>query len=331
MNKNQLKGIFLVFIFSIAATCIADIDLFSKLGISPLIVGIILGMIYANTFRKHIPTQWQAGVVFCTKTILRIAIVFYGFRLTFQSIYDVGISGVLASILIVVLTFIIGYVVGVKFLKMDRDLTLLTTAGSSICGAAAVMATQPVLKASSEKSAVAVGTVVLFGTIAMFLYPFIYKLGLFPFNENQMGIYIGATIHEVAHVVGAGNALGAQISDDAIIVKMTRVLLLAPTLLALAFFIKIGGDKKEKTKVSVPLFAIFFVVIVIFNSVVTLPKEIIQIINTIDGFALTMAMTALGMESNYQKFKQSGIKPLILAFILFLWLIFGGIIIVNIV
>ena len=107
---------------------------------------------------------------------------------------------------------------------MDKELAILCSAGSSICGAAAVMATQSVLKNEAYKSAVAVSFVVIFGTIGMFLYPFLDKLGVFLFTSSQMGIYIGATLHEVAHVVGASNALGEIVSTNAIIEKMIRVI-----------------------------------------------------------------------------------------------------------
>jgi uncharacterized integral membrane protein (TIGR00698 family) len=106
-----------------------------------------------------------------------------------------------------------------------------------MCGAAAVLATEPVVKAESHKTSVSVATVVVFGTIAMFLYPILYKAGLFGFDAKQMGIYIGASVHEVAHVVGAGNAISPETADVGIIVKMARVMLLVPLLMVLSYFI----------------------------------------------------------------------------------------------
>ena len=326
-RKDTFSGILFVALFACAATFLSEFHIFKSLGISPLIIGIVLGMIYANTLRNKLPQQWHTGIVFSTKTILRAGIVLYGFRLTFQSIEEVGINGIIISFLIVSLTFIIGYIVGVKFLKLDKETTILTSAGSSICGAAAVLATEPVINAKPYKSAIAVSTVVLFGTIAMFLYPFLYKAGLIPFDESTMGVYIGATIHEVAHVVAAGNAIGSVASSDAIVVKMIRVMMIAPFLILLSIWLAKSAKNttsKTKAKITIPWFAVFFIVVVGFNSLNLLSLTTINTINAIDTFALTMAMSALGMETSIDKFKNVGAKPIYLAFILFLWLIFGG-------
>ena len=209
---------------------------------------------------------------------------------------------------------------------MDKELAILCSAGSSICGAAAVMATQSVLKNEAYKSAVAVSFVVIFGTIGMFLYPFLDKLGVFLFTSSQMGIYIGATLHEVAHVVGASNALGEIVSTNAIIEKMIRVIFLVPFLILLSLWlIKTNfHTKKEKSKIVIPWFAIFFIIVVGFNSLGILEKSTIESINFFDTFALTMAMSALGMETSIDKFKNSGIKPFYLSFILFIWLMIVG-------
>ncbi len=321
---DKLKGILVVFIISILATIVSKLTFFTTLAISPLIIGILIGMIYANSIKKYMPQTLQSGVIFCTKTLLRTAIVFYGFRLTLNGIYSIGLEGIVMSVLIVASTFLLGNFIGVKFLKMDKDLVTLTSIGSAVCGAAAVLATEPVIKAKPYKSAVAVSTVVLFGTVSMFLYPIIYRLGLTPFDAQTFGIYLGGTLHEVAHVIGAGAGISDEVLKPAVIVKMTRVMCLAPFLMLLSYFLFKKAKVKEKAKVKFPLFAIMFIVVVCFNSLNLLPTSAINTINALDTFALTMAMSALGMESEFEKFKQSGLKPFLLAFCLFLWLVFGG-------
>lgn len=318
-------GIIFVLFFAILSTLLSEFSFFKELGISPLIIGILLGMIYANTVKKHFPSNLQKGIVFCTKTVLRLGIILYGFRLTFQNIQDIGLMGVLLAILIVFSTFIIGYIFGVKVLKLDKEITILTSAGSAICGAAAVLATESVLKCEPYKSAIAVSSVVVFGTIAMFLYPFLYKIGVFTFDEHNMGIYIGATLHEVAHVVGSANVLGENVSLNAVIVKMIRVMMLAPFLIILSYWIfKSTKENKSQTKVVIPWFAVIFVFVVAFNSFDLLASDIVVGINYFDNFALTMAMTALGMETSFSKFKNVGLKPVYLSLVLFSWLIFAG-------
>ncbi|NOX16695.1 MAG: YeiH family putative sulfate export transporter [Chlorobi bacterium] len=324
---STLNGILFVALFSTSAMFIADYPFLKSLAISPLIVGILIGVFYANTLRSKLPEEWAPGIIFSTKTLLRTAIVFYGFRLTFQNIADVGLSGILVSVIMVTTTFIIGYFTGTKIFKFDKDTTILISAGSSICGAAAVLATEPVINAKPYKSVIAVSTVVIFGTLSMFLYPLAYKAGYIPFSASEMGLYIGGTIHEVAHVVGAGSAIGELTAKNAVIVKMLRVMLIAPFLIILSILIARTGEKikdKKRVKITIPWFAVFFIFVAGFNSLNLLPAGVVNGINSLDTFLLTMAMTALGMETNVSKFKGVGLKPVYIASVLYVWLILGG-------
>lgn len=332
MNNSKRPfwgGFLLVALFSLLAVYISKLPFMKTVSLSPLIIGIILGMIYGNTFRHRLPGTWVSGILFCSKQLLRTAIIFYGFRLTFQHIVAVGPSAIIVDVIMVCSVLIIGYFTG-RILKLDPHISTLTTAGSAICGAAAVLGTEPVLKSKPHKTAIAVSTVVIFGTISMFLYPFLYNIGWLDLDTQQMGVYIGSTIHEVAHVVGAGNALNnVEIAESAVIVKMIRVILLAPFLLILSLLVgrknrRNGVVENKKSKITIPWFAFGFLLVIGFNSINLLPQNIVNGINLADDFALTMAMTALGVETNFKKFKDSGLKPFILALVLFLWLVFGG-------
>lgn len=328
LKNGGWAGVVFVAVLAMAATYIAGIPVLQKLSISPLIVGIILGMVLGNSVRQRFPEVWTPGIIFSAKKILRLAIILYGFRITFQQIAAVGVSGLAADIIMLSSTFLIGGYLGVKWLKIDHDTALLTASGASICGAAAVLATEPVLKSEPYKATIAVATVVLFGTIAMFLYPVLYKLGIFNLNPDEMGIYIGSTVHEVAQVVASGNAISPATADTAVIVKMTRVMLLVPLLLALSVYISrkknVIEASGEKRKISIPWFAVGFIGVALFNSFALLPAQAVSAINYFDTFLLTMAMTALGLETRFSKFRQTGGKPLVLALILFGWLLIGG-------
>ncbi len=326
--RYTLNGILFVALFAVAAIQISQIGFIKQLAISPLIIGIILGMFYANTLRNQLPKEWVPGIVFSAKQLLRLAIIFYGFRITFQQIMEVGTAGLVVSVVMLTTTILLGSWAGMKLFRLDRDTSVLTAAGSSICGAAAVLATEPVLKAEPHKSAVAVGTVVLFGTISMFLYPMLYKSGILDMDPAAYGIYVGGTVHEVAQVVAAGDAVGGIAADDAIIVKMTRVMMIAPVLIILGIIIssaaRKSGAEAGKVKLVIPWFAVWFVVMSGINSLHIIPETVVADINEIDTFMLTMAMTALGMETNAAKFKQAGIKPILLALLMFVWLLVGG-------
>ncbi len=335
----MLHGVLLIALFSCAAFYIGSAKVFTTLSISPLIIGIILGMIYANLLRMHLPETWVPGIQFCSKRLLRIGIILYGFRLTFQDIAAVGVAGITVDAIIVTVTIIGGYFFGSRVLKMDKDTAMLTSVGSGVCGAAAVLGAEATMRSKPYKTAVAVATVVIFGTVAMFVYPAAYRSGVLDLTPTEMGIFGGSTLHEVAHAVGAGNALGDDIASTTVIVKMIRVMMLVPVLLLLGVWAARrargeAGAEGGKGKVAVPWFAFGFLAVIGLNSLSvylnTLPTPLgipswgSDLINYVDTFLLTMAMVALGAETSFDKFKKAGAKPFVLAGVLFVWLIGGG-------
>ena len=351
-RKGTMYGVTFVAIFAAAATAIAQTSIIHNLGISPLVIGIVLGIFYANTLHQHIPSEWGTGITFSGKKILRFAIVVYGFRITFQQIEAVGASGITVSVIMLTTTFLLGTYLGVKAFKMDRDTSMLTAAGGAVCGAAAVLATEPVLKAEGYKTAVAVSMVVLFGTVSMFLYPVLYAsiiepaTGFLHMSASQFGIYTGGTIHEVAQVVAVPASIpvasmhmanAAQMhtvmANDAVIVKMTRVIMIAPMLIVLGIYLSMqarkNGTAGGKLQLVIPWFAVYFIGVAGFNSFHLIPDNIVSVINQIDTFLLTMAMTALGMGTIFAKFKGLGLAPVYTAGSMFIWLVVGGFVVTK--
>lgn len=345
-RSSMLHGVLLIALFACAAFYIGSAKVFTDLSLSPMIIGIVLGMLYANSLRNHLPDTWVPGILFCSKRLLRIGIIFYGFRLTFQDIAAVGIPGITIDAIIVLVTIVGGYMIGTRLLHMDRDIAMLTSVGSGICGAAAVLGAEATMRTKPYKTAVAVATVVIFGTISMFIYPIAYRTGLLGLSPQEMGIYGGSTLHEVAHAVGAGNAMGDDIAATTVIVKMIRVMMLVPVLLILGIWVARrartatatadgGTDAPGKGKVAIPWFAFGFLLVIALNSLsvwlntafehpMGLPQGVVDVINYIDTFLLTMAMVALGAETSVEKFKKAGAKPFVLAFIIYVWLLGGG-------
>ncbi len=367
---GTINGIVFVALVAAAATYIAELAPVAKLGISPLVVGIVIGIFYANTLHNHFPSAWESGIIFSGKKILRFAIVFYGFRITFQQIGEVGMQGFMVSLLVLSSTMLLGIWLGTKMFKMDRDTSILTASGASVCGAAAVLATEPVLKAEEHKTAIAVSMVVLFGTISMFLYPVLYSAviepatGFLHMDPKTFGIYVGGTIHEVAQVVAVPASVPGspeEMANAAVIVKMTRVIMIAPMLivlgLILSYMAKKSGGEGSKLKLVIPWFAVYFIGMAGVNSLIeaylsnngriadtihmflSMPSEgtimmirgIIDNINIIDTFLLTMAMTALGMGTRFAKFKGLGLAPIYTAGSMFIWLVVGGFVITQMV
>lgn len=319
--KKNIMGIIFCAIFALMAYLTCKCDFCTSINLNSLTFAIIIGMIIGNIFNKFIPDNFREGITFSSKRILRFAIILYGFRITFQQIFAVGLDGLFADIVMLTTTYLFGYYLGTRVFKLDKDLCMLTAIGSSICGAAAVLGTDAVLKAKAHKVSLAVATVVLFGTISMFLYPFLFKIGIL--SPEYFGIYIGSTIHEVAQVVAAGSAITPAAMDTAVIVKLTRVMMLVPYLFLLGLYLaKKSGTKREK--IPMPWFAIMFVVVCGLNSLNLLPEAVRSFIIEFDVFLLTMAMFALGVETNFDKIKGLGWKPILLAGLMFMWLVGGG-------
>jgi uncharacterized integral membrane protein (TIGR00698 family) len=295
-------------------------------GISALTAAILLGIVAGNTVFPHISAQAAPGVDFAKSTLLRLGIVLYGFRVTFQDIVQVGTAGLVIDAVIVASVFLLALWLGTRVFKLDRETSMLIGAGSAICGAAAVMATEPVVKAQAHKVSVAVATVVVFGTLGMFLYPALYPhlVAALGVSEHAYGVYAGSTIHEVAQVVVAGKAISETAASVAVIEKMIRVMLLAPFLLILSA--RLGGTQagEGKPKLMIPWFAVLFIAVSLFNSLHLLPTAWVAMIVQLDTVILATAMAALGLRTHAGAIRQAGLKPLLLALCLFGFLIVGG-------
>jgi uncharacterized integral membrane protein (TIGR00698 family) len=312
-------------------------------GISALTLAIVLGILAGNTVYPYIASATADGVLFSKQTLLRAGIILYGLRLTFQDIAGVGVSGVAIDAVVLSSTFVLSWWLGTRVFGLDRRTAMLIGAGSSICGAAAVMAAEPVVRGRAEQVTVAVSTVVVFGTLDIFLYPAMYHLNahyhLLAMSPTAYGIYAGSTIHEVAQVVAAGRAITDAAANTAVITKMVRVMMLAPFLIILSTYLARapGGDDGDapstgdaspprvSRRIVIPWFALGFVAVAGVNSLAVLPHALVSTAVDLDTALLAMAMAALGVTTHVSAVRTAGIKPLALAALLFIWLIFGGV------
>ncbi|MDR2008684.1 MAG: YeiH family protein [Alphaproteobacteria bacterium] len=330
--KNIYKGILFSLLISLMSIFLANI-FFDNLHISSLTIAIIIGMIVGNLFdkpiTKYISHKYHDGLAFSQKRLLRLGIIFYGFRITFQEILNVGIIPLLIDLFVIISIIIIGYNLGTRIFKLNDKLATLISAGSAICGAAAVLALNGAIKAKNHEVAIAIATVVIFGTIAMFTFPYIIMF--LNLSDYYMGVALGATVHEVAQVVAAGDMINENVTAIAIIVKLTRVMLLLPVIVVISIFFSKKynyeySKKDDKSTTSIvletfPWFVIGFIIMSGLNSLDIIPSTAINAINTLDNLLLTMAMAALGIGTNFVKIKNVGFKPFILAGILMIVLI----------
>lgn len=300
------------------------------LGISALTLAIVVGIALGNTVFPRIAPFSADGVEFAKAKLLRLGIILFGFHITFQDIAQIGWAGILIDVLVIAATFTLAVQLGTRVFGLDRQTAMLIGAGSSICGAAAVLATEPVVRGQAHKVSVAVATVVIFGTLGMFIYPLLYPhLGL---TEAGYGLYAGSTIHEVAQVVVAGRAVGEHAAAFAVIEKMLRVMMLAPFLVILSSrMTDEGGAKTAKRKIAIPWFAVLFIVAAGVNSLHIIPAALVQGILAVDTVLLAMAMAALGLRTHAGAIKHAGAKPILLASILFVFLMAGGYVINRVI
>ena len=322
---KKIIGLAIVILVTFFAKILSLSELALHWQLGALTIAILLGLVIGNTLYPKLVQLADEGVAFAKGKLLRLGIVLYGFNITFQDIALVGSNAIITDAIMLISTCCITCFLGIYLLKMDKHTVYLTATGCSICGAAAILAAEPVVKTDSHKVSVAIALVVIFGTIAMFLYPIIYRYidGL---SARQFGIYIGSSVHEVAQVYTAGKNISTQVADISVITKMLRVMMLAPFLILLSFYLhksQIQGEA-EATKFNMPWFALYFILLAVFNSFHLLPQEVVQWLLQIDSILLMMAMSALGLTTHVGAIKQAGVKPLILGFLVFLWLVIGG-------
>jgi uncharacterized integral membrane protein (TIGR00698 family) len=330
-TADRLPGLALVAILAAVAIWLGRVGWFASAGISALTVAIVLGILVGNTLYPRVARAGAGGVTFSKQSLLRLGIMLYGLRLTFQDIAHVGIAGVAIDFLVLSSTFVLSWWMGTRLFGLDRETALLIGAGSAICGAAAVMATEPVVRGRAEQVTVAVSTVVVFGTVAIFLYPAIYHFidrnHLLLMSSASYGIFTGSTVHEVAQVLAAGRSISEDAANTAVITKMVRVMMLAPFLAILSAVLArtaARGNPRQSSKIVIPWFAVGFIGVAACNSLGVLPKAAVAAAVGFDTVILAMAMAALGLTTHISAIRSAGIKPLALAAALFAWLILGG-------
>ena len=277
---------------------------------SPMILATVIGMLFHNLVGT--PAICRPGVVFSLKKILRLGIILLGFQLMLSQVAAVGVIGVAIILVTLVATFAVTKFLG-RVMGVDPKLAELIGAGTSICGASAVIATNTVTEGSDADVAYAVACVTVFGSLAMLLYPLLP--GLLHLSPRDFGLWSGASIHEIAQVVAASFQDGQTAGQFGTVAKLTRVMMLAPLVIGLGMIAahKARGSAKERKAPPMPWFVLGFIAVMLLNSVITVaPHEKAQIV-TLTNFLLSMALAAMGLETDFAKLKQEGLKPLMLA------------------
>ena len=320
--KGIAPGLLLTIGITIVSIFLHDTAFNQNLRISSLLYAIIIGMLISNLFPSFVKSEsMKYGLKFASRPLLRLGVIFLGFKIGVHQLTDLGISGLLYTwaLTIVVLVFTLWVA---KIFKLPHTQAVCIAAGSAICGASAVAAVGPIVHAKEEETAFGIGAITLFGTIVMFVMPLAFtQLGL---NEHFYGSWVGLTLPEVAEVTAAGGAVGSDFAESqAILVKLTRVLMLVPISIFFAFKqSKIEAKATGKLKVNIPWYVLFFILVVIFHSSTfdsetarqAFPAyfnaENLKLIKTIGAFILTIAMASLGLKTNLNEMRKAGARPL---------------------
>ncbi|MFS0576880.1 YeiH family protein [Sporosarcina sp. 179-K 3D1 HS] len=308
MNRGYWTGIGLTLIIAVIAKLATSLPFLSLIG--PLVFAILIGIVW-NTFFP-VRTVWEPGIHFSSKILLRAGIILLGMRLNLSDIAAAGWPAFLLATSSVIIG--IGAVYGMaKLLKVDNTIGFLTACGTGICGAAAIVAVSSQMKAKAEQTAVSVAIISLLGMLFTFLYSVFYQvLGL---SSEAYGMFAGGTLHEIANVVAAGDVGGAAALDLALVVKLTRVILLVVVAACVGIWMtkkhRQEGETFNIKKLPIPWFIFGFLAMSAFYSTGIVPEQIASMLVSLSYVLMAMAMAGLGLNVKLEAFKRAGMKPLI--------------------
>ncbi|MCO5071642.1 MAG: YeiH family protein [Rhizobiaceae bacterium] len=322
--RELIPGILLAGLVTAAAFGLRELYLFAA--ISPMMGAILIGIIFNNSI--GVPENARAGIALCGKRLLRLAVALLGFQLTIWQVSSLGIHGMAAAALVLATTFAFTVWLG-RLLGIERGLTLLIAAGTSVCGASAIAAMNDTSRARDEDVAYAIATVTLFGTIAMFLYPML--IDVLHLSPEAYGFWIGVSVHEVAQVVAAAFQGGEAAGQAGVIVKLTRVMMLAPLVLAVGLMIR-GRTSDTATaavRSPVPVFVLGFISCMLINSFMEVPEAIHSAIVSATPIMLTMSLGAIGLGTHLGRLRQRGVRPFLLAAAATIFIALAGLLAVS--
>lgn len=317
-----MSGLIFTFIAAVLSSSLAEVAPFSAMG--ALVTAILLGVFWR--FTAGVPERALPGISFSSRNLLRLGIIFLGARLHLGDIYEAGFNAffIAASGLLIALFFI--YFVA-RALKIDKTLSLLTACGTAICGASAIAAIAPIVKAEQKTTTASIAIIAVVGTVFSVSYTF-----LFPFlgmNAYEYGVLSGGTLHEVAHAVAASEAGGTVSEDHALVIKLTRVALLIPVALGIAM-LQGRKEKQNSHVIPVPWFIFGFLAMSLANTFNLLSESTAAFMVSASYVFLGMAMAGLGMQMPAASFKTISLKMFIVAVCGSLLLSFFGYVLIEV-
>ncbi|MHC6178446.1 YeiH family protein [Clostridium sp. JNZ X4-2] len=277
------------------------------------VLGILFGMLLA--FWKR-PSLFNDGISYTSKKLLQYSIILLGFDMNLFNVFRVGKQTLVLMVFTLSATFITAFAAG-KLLKLDGNIKTLIGVGSAICGGSAIAAAAPVIHADEEEVAHSISTIFLFNVIAAFLFPFLGHV-LCMSNQN-FGLWAGTAINDTSSVVAAGYSFSNSAGNLAVIVKLTRTLMIVPVTLVLAVYTskKEAGHKNSSYDIIkiFPWFVLGFIITSVINTFASMPVGMSSVLSNLGKFTIVMAMASIGLNTNLVKLVKNGGKPILLGFI----------------
>ncbi len=274
------------------------------------VLGILFGMLLA--FIKR-PSTTEKGISFTSKKILQYAIILLGFDMNLFQIFKVGGQTLLLMVFTLSAAFLSAFLIG-RLLKVERNSNILIGVGTAICGGSAIAAAAPVIQANDEDIARSISTIFLFNVIAAFLFPFLGHL--MQMSDYSFGLWAGTAVNDTSSVVAAGYSFSNAAGNLAVIVKLTRTLMIVPVTLVLALWMsrKNSDIKNPNYRLSkiFPWFIIGFAVASVAGTFFPISRELTGLIAEIGKYMIIMAMAAIGLNTNLIKLVRNGWRPILL-------------------
>jgi uncharacterized integral membrane protein (TIGR00698 family) len=305
-NKNNviqamLPGLLLSAIIALAVRFISD-----RLGGPAMLYALLIGMAFNFLANDE---KFSAGIRFASRNILRFGVALLGVRITIGDVVDLGWPVTTLIVAGVVATILFGWLIG-RACGLKDDHSVLSAGAVAICGASAALAIASVLpdhKDQERNTILTVASVTALSTVVMVLYPvFVSYLN---FDNTTAGVFLGATIHDVAQVVGAGYIISDETGEISTLVKLMRVALLVPVVITISLVVRKTKSNRTRKEPLLPWFLVAFVVLVVINSAGWVPPDAHSVLTPISGWCLLTAVAALGIKTSLKALVDVGPGP----------------------
>lgn len=277
------------------------------------VLGILFGLLLAAFWKR--PVWLQGGISYTGKKLLQYSIILLGFDMNLFHVFQVGGQTLILMVFTLSATFLTAYIAG-RLLKVEKNANILIGVGTAICGGSAIAATAPVIDADDEDVASAISTIFLFNVIAAFLFP---ALGhLLRMSDYHFGLWAGTAVNDTSSVVAAGYTFSAAAGDLAVIVKLTRTLMIVPVTLVLALVTsrkKAGTEEGYSFAKIFPWFVLGFAAASVVSTFLPLPAVVCDFLPKAGKFVIVMAMAAIGLNTDLVKLVKNGWRPILLGLI----------------